>query len=640
MDQLREQKGALAEMLPVLGEIANLPDVFSHALRHAPLPLDEFESASGQKSVNLIYREDRALSRFDSRTLVRKMEQLAKHHGEWLATNSRRIRAAVRRGFEHTVSISSSPVSQLDADQKAFKKTYAAGRRELRSMSSARPDAATSPFATWRQVTQETQVVQDLKPIWLMSPLSVSDTLPLAPSHFDVVIFDEASQIPLEEAIPALYRSHQVIVVGDEMQLPPTKFFAAGRGEDDSVFVEEEGERTLVDLGSDSFLTQSATNLPKTLLAWHYRSRFEALISFSNAAFYGGALCTIPDRERYTDTQAELRVSDHGQATANVEPLLARSISFHFMENGIYENRRNQNEAAYIALLIRGLLARETRLSLGVVAFSEAQQTEIEEALKHLADSDSEFAAQLEAEYLREENDQFCGLFVKNLENVQGDERDIILMSVCYAKGPSGRMLMNFGPINQKGSEKRLNVIFSRAKQHMAVVSSIRHDDITNDHNDGANCLKNFLRYAAATSRGELAPARRVLESVNPVARKALAPESQGDAVVAALATALKARGFAVDLDVGQSRFRCDLAVSRQSRSHYQLGILVDTSATYQNPNLLDRYLMQPSILRAFGWNCALVLTKDWYQNPDGVLAQLERLLDEKAEETSPRAES
>jgi hypothetical protein len=262
-----------------------------------------------------------------------------------------------------------------------------------------------------------------------------------------------------------------------------------------------------------------------------------------------------------------------------------------------------------------------------VVAFSEAQQTEIEEALRQLAEDDSEFAAQLEAEFVREENDQFCGLFVKNLENVQGDERDIILLSVCYAKGANGRMLMNFGPINQRGGEKRLNVIFSRAKHHMVVVSSIHHDDITNDHNDGANTLKNFLRYAEATSRGEPAPARRVLESVNPVARKSLVPVQESDAVVKALAKALEARGYAVDVQVGQSRFRCELAVASRSSSHYQLGILVDTSASYQNANLLDRYLMQPSILRAFGWKCALVLTKDWYQNPEGVLAGLERML-------------
>jgi AAA domain/REase_MTES_1575/Protein of unknown function (DUF4011) len=625
LGQLREQTGLLADLLPALGEIANLPDSFSHALRHVPVPLDLLEGAAGQKSVNLVYRQDRALRRFDARALARKTAQLEKHHGQWLSQNSRCIRAAVRERFREHVTISSSPASQLDAGQKAFKKTYAAGRRELEH-----EFGKTMRYKSIRDLAGGAtgDVIQDLKPIWLMSPLSVSDTLPLEPTYFDVVIFDEASQVPLEEAIPALYRSHQVIVVGDEMQLPPTKFFTSARGEVESVFALEEGERIEVDLGSDSFLTQSATNLPKTLLAWHYRSRYESLISFSNAAFYSGNLFTIPDRQRFTNAQAELRVSDNGQDGANIEAVLTRSISFHFMENGLYENRRNQNEAAYIALLVRGLLERHTGLSIGVVAFSEAQQTEIEDALRQLAEDDSEFAAQLEAEYLREENDQFCGLFVKNLENVQGDERDIILLSVCYAKGANGRMLMNFGPINQRGGEKRLNVIFSRAKHHMVVVSSIRHDDITNDHNDGANTLKNFLRYAEATSRGEFAQSRRVLEMVNPASRKSHAPVNEGDAVVAALAKALKSRGYVVDLDVGQSRFRCDLAVAGKSLSHYQLAILVDTSAHYQNANLLDRYLMQPSILRSFGWNCELVLTKDWYQNPDDVLARLERLLE------------
>jgi hypothetical protein len=186
---------------------------------------------------------------------------------------------------------------------------------------------------------------------------------------------------------------------------------------------------------------------------------------------------------------------------------------------------------------------------------------------------------------------------------------------------------MNFGPINQQGGERRLNVIFSRAKHHMAVVSSIRHDDITNDYNDGASTLKNFLRYALATSTGDETRARRVLELLNPLARKTLAPAERDDAVVAAIAKALTARGYAVDRNVGQSRFRCDLAVRNHSGSEYQVGIFVDTALFYQNPNLLDRYLMQPSILRTFGWQFALVLAKDWYHNPNGILARLERLL-------------
>jgi len=248
----------------------------------------------------------------------------------------------------------------------------------------------------------------------------------------------------------------------------------------------------------------SPKNLPSTLLAWHYRSRYETLISFSNAAFYSGNLFTIPDRQRAIDNQLEIRVASTDQGAANVEALLARSISFHFMEIGVYEDRCNPHEAAYIAQLVRGLLRRQTKLSIGVVAFSEAQQTEIETALSRLAEEDGDFAARLETEYVREENDVFCGLFVKNLENVQGDERDIILMSVCYGHDAGGRMLMNFGPINQRGGEKRLNVIFSRAKHHMALVSSIRHRDITNEYNDGANSLKNFLHYAEAGSRANL----------------------------------------------------------------------------------------------------------------------------------------
>jgi predicted DNA-binding WGR domain protein len=637
LGRLRGQSGLLAELSPILAELAELPEALAHALRHAPVLLRDFEGAMGHKSVNGVYREDRLVNRFEGRTLARKMEQLEKHYREWLALNARCIRMAVRQKFLEHVNLSSLPASQLSPEQKAFKKSYSSGRRDLEH-----EFGKTMRYKSIRDLAADEtgQVIQDLKPIWLMSPLSVSDTLPLDPDLFDVVIFDEASQIPLEEAIPAIYRSQQVIVVGDEMQLPPTTFFASARGEDEMVIVEEEGERVEVDLDCDSFLTQSAQNLPSTLLAWHYRSRYEALISYSNAAFYSGNLFTIPDRQRAPADRPELTVTSAEQGQAHAEVLLARSITFHFMENGVYEDRRNPNEAAYIAQLVRSLLQRDSKLSMGLVAFSEAQQGEIESALSRLGEEDPDFAARLENESVREENDVFCGLFVKNLENVQGDERDIIIMSVCYGHDANGRMLMNFGPINQRGGEKRLNVIFSRAKHHMAIVSSIRHQDITNDYNDGANSLKNFLYYAEAVSKGDAATARRVLENLNPLNRKALAPVSKGDAVVEQLAAALRERGYAVDLNVGQSKFRCDLAVRSNSENVYQLGILVDTDGHYANRNLLDRYLMQPSILRAFGWSVAVVLTKDWYHNPGDVLGRLEKILKgEAVDEPEPEAD-
>lgn len=624
LGSLQEQTGLLPELLPVLTELAELPEALGQALRRVPLPLEAFESAMAQKSLNRVYRQDRALNRFDGRALAQRMERLDTQYRHFLAQNAACLRWRIRQKFFERINLASLPASQLDAAQKQFKKSYTAGRRELEH-----EFGKTMRYKSIRDLAagDTGQVIQDLKPIWLMSPLSVSDTLPLDPSLFDVVIFDEASQIPMEEAIPALYRAHQVIVVGDEMQLPPTSFFATQRSEADTLQIEQENEALEVDLEADSFLTQSSQNLPSTLLSWHYRSRFESLISFSNAAFYGGNLFTIPDRQPILSDRPELRIDSIEPGAAQIEALLERSISFHFMERGIYEQRRNPCEAAYIAGLVRGLLQRRTGLSIGIVAFSEAQQSEIEDALDSLAKNDAEFAHRLESEYTREENDQFCGLFVKNLENVQGDERDIIILSICYGYDAHRRMLMNFGPINQRGGEKRLNVIFSRSKHHMAVVSSIRHGDITNDYNDGANSLKNFLLYAEAVSRGDHRGVRRILENLNPLARLETPPELRPDAVVDTLADALRERGYVVDTHAGQSKFRFDLAVRKTAASFYQLGILVDTEGHYANPNLLERYLIQPAILRTFGWSVTLVLTKDWLQDRQAVINRLERLL-------------
>ena len=565
-------------------------------------------------------------------SLAHRAERIGTTECEWLSENAAVIRAEVRHRFREHVQVSTLSATQLDADGKLFKKSYSAGRRDLEH-----EFGKTMRYRSIRDLAAADtgRVVRDLKPIWLMSPLSVSDTLPLAPDLFDVVIFDEASQIPVEEAVPALYRAPQVIVVGDEMQLPPTNFFSAARNvEDDTLEVEEDDERVAISLDADSFLTQSAKNLSATLLAWHYRSRSESLISFSNAAFYAGNLYTIPDRTLPAAEQTEIVVRATADASTNCESLLGRPLSFHFMERSPYEGRRNAGEAAYIAQLVRELLRRETKLSIGIVAFSEAQQGEIESALESLAAEDMAFGGHLEEEYAREEDDQFCGLFVKNLENVQGDERDIILLSICYGPDANGRMVMNFGPINQRGGEKRLNVIFSRARHHMAVVSSIRHDTITNDYNDGAAALKNFLHYAERSSRGELRLARGVLESLNPLTRKQLAPASGKDAVILQLAVALRAGGFAVDEHVGQSRFRCDLAVRTSGARHYCLGIIVDTAGYYANPNVAERSVTQPGILRAFGWQVALVLTRDWYHEPQAVLDRIERLIRGEAEPT------
>ncbi len=253
-----------------------------------------------------------------------------------------------------------------------------------------------------------------------------------------------------------------------------------------------------------------------------------------------------------------------------VAELLARPISHHFCEHGEYRDRRNGPEADYVAELVRGLLRRNGDdpggPTIGVVAFSEAQQSAIEDSLDELAAIDSDFAERYERELTRTEDDEFVGLFVKNLENIQGDERDIVIMSVCYGPAPDGRIKMNFGPINNAGGERRLNVIFSRAKRHMAVVASMRGSDITNVHNEGANHLAGFLRYAEAESVGDQATAQAILDAqVADLAAGGSAAARSASPVAEQVAATLRSRGWSAETSVGRSSFRIDVAVSAAS---------------------------------------------------------------------------
>ncbi|MBI2931334.1 MAG: WGR domain-containing protein, partial [Planctomycetes bacterium] len=613
VDRIEEALDLLPDFLPCLGEIEKLPKPLAEAFRRLPLDRDGLEAGIADRGFEKTCLQDRFLARFTGAVKERHLDRLDRLTREWHEANARCLRASVRDRFLRNVAPSSKP------EDRAFKKLYATGRKELE-----REFGKTMRYRSIRDLLQDPEagrVIQDLEPVWLMSPLSVSDTRPLDAKQLDVVIFDEASQIPLEEGIPSAVRADQVIIVGDPMQLPPTTFFSARPSEDD-LLDEDDGEPAEVDLSSNSFLAYAARTLPSTMLAWHYRSRYESLISFSNSRFYDGRLLTVPESARPVEGLGEIRVQDPAQGEANVERLLERSVSFHRVERGIYEERRNEAEAAYIAHLVRGLLARGSGLSVGIVAFSEAQQGEIERALEALAGEDAEFRDRLEREMDREEDGQFLGLLVKNLENIQGDERDVMILSVCYGKGRDGRMLMNFGPINQAGGEKRLNVAFSRAKRHMAVVGSIDYSEITNEYNDGANCLRNYLRYAAAVSTGDGRSVGRVLEEIRG-RRERAESEARADAVAERLARELRARGYEVDLGVGQSKLRCDVAVKRPGERAYLAAVLVDTMDGARETDVLARDLMTPGLLRAFGWRVVQLLAKDWVQDRDGVLNRL-----------------
>ncbi len=630
MRDMREGLEELPDLLPLLAAADAAGPRMAFAMRALPLAPPIIEAHVIEEAFARALRDEPALQRFDAAELGSSARRAAKARALLQTDNSATILATNHRRFRDHVKRSMLSVTQLDAAGREFKRIYSTGRRELEH-----EFGKSMRYRSIRDLSDDETgpVVIDLKPIWLMSPLSVSDTLPLHPELFDVVIFDEASQIPTEEAVPALSRAPQVIVVGDEMQLPPTSFFAAARDDDEmQVTAEEDGRAVAIILDADSLLNQSARSLPATLLAWHYRSRSEALISFSNAAFYDGRLITIPDRVIADPSAAPepLRSDDPASASVAVSRMLARAVSFHPVADGLYEKRVNDPEARLIAAMARDLLFRETGLSIGIVAFSEAQQAEIEDELETLAGEDKAFAARLEAEYAREDDGQINGLFIKNLENVQGDERDVILLSICYAPDANGRMAMNFGPINQRGGEKRLNVIFSRARHHMAVVSTIRAEAITNTHNDGARALRTFLAFAEAQSRGDTSHGQNVLATLNPEAQRVFARSAPADALRDALAEALTARGHDVHTHVGSASFRCDLAICGAEGGRYQLGILIDGNG---HGSVEDRYVFQPAILRAFGWKVIDVPSHSWLRDPGAVVAQIEAALRREVED-------
>jgi hypothetical protein len=619
LNRLERKVGELPKFLPALEVLDALPPKVASAVREIPLEMAALGQEIADATLEKLLNAEPALSRFSVRVRDRAAEHLEQQIDRWQEANAEVVRQQVRGIFLKNVKRTSEPGAAKTNAAVDFAKRYSRGRRELEH-----EFGKSMRYRSIRDLVEgdTALVVRDLKPVWLMSPLSVSDTLPLAARQFDVVIFDEASQVTLEEAIPCIFRAPQAIVVGDEMQLPPTSFFATKRDEDeDALMIEDEGETVEYSLDSNSLLNHAGRNLASTMLGWHYRSRSESLISFSNWAFYEGRLMTVPEEQVSVVELPEILVAETTAGAQHVADLLARPLSFHRMNPGYYEKRRNRTEADYIAELVRGLLASEQRASIGIIAFSEAQQSEIENALERLAEGDETFRQQLDAEYEREEDGQFVGLLVKNLENIQGDERDVVILSVCYGRDRNGRMLMNFGPINQSGGEKRLNVAFSRSKKHMAVVSSIQYTDITNDHNDGANCLKNYLRYVAASSVGSAAVAEQVLHDLARWRGRAEeAPANEPDAVADSLASALEERGYIVDRNVGQSLFRCDLAVRKNSDVEYRMGILVDTPRYFRQRNLLERDMMKPRLLRAFGWRVAYVISKDWYANREEVL--------------------
>ncbi len=433
-----------------------------------------------------------------------------------------------------------------------------------------------------------------LCPCMLMSPISVAQYIDLTQDKFDIVVFDEASQMPTSEAVGAIARGKGLIVVGDPRQMPPTSFFTTT-----SV---DESEADIDDMESilDDCITLS---FPEHYLTWHYRSKHESLIAFSNSQYYDGKLFTFPS------------VDDR-----------ASKVSFVPIE-GTYDmgkSRRNQAEAeAIVKEVIRRLRDPElSKQSIGIVSFSKAQQDLIEDILVEELSKDSKLEAKA---YDCEEP-----IFVKNLENVQGDERDVILFSVGYGPDKSGKLSMNFGPLNNNGGERRLNVAVSRARCEMMVFSTMQPEqiDLNRSRARGVEGLKRFLEFAKS---GRM-----------PIMSGQIGEETD-TSVIDAIAAEIRAAGYEVDTLVGRSQFKIDLGViDPTDPARYLLGIICDGRNYYRTPTQRDREICQPGVLKGLGWNLMRVWCIDWFLNraaiTDRITDTIEQLIEERKNPKSTKA--
>lgn len=610
--------GQLPELLHYLEQLDLADPALQNIVREENIQPQELELLLLENTLQKLYHQYAATEKLTTELVDELAAGIEKKHLELLDINARYIRAKHRTDFINRLLLTEKSASVLNPAEKELKKIYINGRRTLEH-----EFTKSRRYKSIRELADgDTGIVlRDIKPVWLMSPLSVSDALPLAESNFDVVIFDEASQITLEEGIPPMFRAAKSIIVGDEMQMPPTNFFSAGNTDpDDLNEVQQDAEEEQISLDADSLLTQGARKLEHVMLGWHYRSRNESLISYSNAAFYQGALLTIPDRKMFTTANPSITVHQPEDAKANMEAAFHRSISYHYLPKGVYDERKNADEANYIAYLVREILQSGSKKTIGIVAFSMEQQGQIEDALYRLQEQDPAFDTLVEQEYQRTDEGHFTGLFVKNLENVQGEERDIIIISTCYGYNTQGKMYMNFGPINRKGGEKRLNVIFSRAKNNVIVVSSIKHTDIKNDYNDGARYFARYLQYAEHISNGAVEQAAQVLNSLG----KQKTKEEQEQETVRLTVTDqisrfLETQGWQVSADIGQSLFKCSLAVRKAQDHEFRLGILIDDERHYSNNNVFEQYVQRPAIMRSFGWKVQRIQTRDWLNRQEAM---------------------
>ena len=428
-------------------------------------------------------------------------------------------------------------------------------------------------------------LIRLLKPCLMMSPISVSQFLIPGSIHFDLVVFDEASQIYTEDAIGSIYRGDQFIVAGDPKQLPPTPFFQYVLS--DEFDWDEENSFDLFDSVLDECMS---IGLPVQMLKWHYRSKHESLIGFSNENYYDGRLIIFPSSQ------------------GGLEEL---GVDFVYVPNGVYKRgstRDNPVEAEAVTDIVFNQFEKHPEKTVGVVTFSIAQMNKIQDSIDQRLKDNPGF----EKFFIE---DRLNGFFVKNLEKVQGDERDVMIFSVGYGYDEEGRMSMNFGPINKPGGERRLNVAITRAKEKVILVSSIHYDSIILDNTkaQGVHSLHHYLKYA------EKRPKKPETDEKFEWLDQSLERE---------VASEIEKMGYKVVPRVGVGSFRVDLGVlDPLDPDRFILGVLFDGDNYRTARTTRDRDRLREQILMNNGWRIYKIWSPDWVQQRNIEVKRLETAL-------------
>lgn len=608
-DEFFTERDTLEDAVRLIAREATLPTPVQTALQQttrAQLDPEQTLAALQAAALGNALRDriqsQPALARIDSQRVEAALDEL----GKLTELKARQVRALILHQWqklwrERLLASTGSRLNSLGASLR--QRLFVRGQRALKLRQMIATGAG----------TPDGDPLFDLCPIWMASPATVAQVFPRE-ATFDVVLFDEASQCRLEEALPVLLRARRVVIAGDPRQLPPTRFFeSAPADSDEAEAANAEEVFNQQQVGAEDLLS-AALNLAvqESFLDVHYRSRHAALIEYSNHAFYGSRLQPIPGNPART-------------------PALPPIHLIHV--DGIYLDRGNESEARAAVDLVAQLLALPNPPSIGIACFNLPQRDLILDSLDERAGSDAEFAARLEVARARQGAGSFEGLFVKNLENVQGDERDHLILSTTFGPGPDGRFIRNFGALSRSGGERRLNVLVTRARERVHILTSIprteyHHTDPAAGPVTGRHHLYAYLRHAeAVTIRHQPVTPTSAQSPVPAPATATCHVQSTRNPSALAIAlgqsfTAQHQRSSTVHW--GNDGFCVDIAlIPDPDPAHPATGILTDFNRYTRTPDPIAWEQFRTALLRQQGWELRRVWSPDLFRDPDHTLTRL-----------------